>query len=145
MQFKNSTVNHSNFTLQYAYVLVAHLAEHFWYFLYSPEACTILNDLYRLVEHELVLVCTNTTASTSARSKYSNNIAMTGWARAVAVFVYHAKHTVLGANLNIVHGIGAFLFIIFIIYDPNKMMNFTAIALFALPESAKFCRTLTSS
>uniref|UniRef100_A0A915DDE1 Mediator complex subunit Med12 LCEWAV-domain domain-containing protein n=1 Tax=Ditylenchus dipsaci TaxID=166011 RepID=A0A915DDE1_9BILA len=41
---------------QLAYVIVGYLAEHFYYFLYSKEASTIVNGLYRVVEKELCAV-----------------------------------------------------------------------------------------
>uniref|UniRef100_A0A914IAX6 Mediator complex subunit Med12 LCEWAV-domain domain-containing protein n=1 Tax=Globodera rostochiensis TaxID=31243 RepID=A0A914IAX6_GLORO len=75
---------------QYAFVLVSHLAEHFFYLLYSPEACSIINDLYRLVENEL-----------GAPIRRKENGEGTGWSRAVAIFVYHARHHLLVSKLNV--------------------------------------------
>ncbi|KAI1728879.1 eukaryotic mediator 12 subunit domain-containing protein [Ditylenchus destructor] len=69
---------------QLAYVLAGCLADHFHYFLYSKEASNIVNGLYRLIEKELRAV----------------GYPITGWARAIAAFIYHARSELLGAQLN---------------------------------------------
>ncbi|KAL3119039.1 hypothetical protein niasHT_003822 [Heterodera trifolii] len=78
----------ASISAQYAFVLASHLAEHFFYFLYSPEACSIINDFYRLVETELTV-----------RRKEGGE--GSGCGRAVAMFVYHARHFLLVSKLNV--------------------------------------------
>lgn len=72
-------------------MLISQLAEHLYYFLYSPEACSIFNNLYLLIKFDL-----HTTISES-----NEPLRITGWTRAIAMFILHGRDKLLSAQLNI--------------------------------------------
>lgn len=68
-------------------MLVAHLSENFYYFLYSPEACEIFNDLYELIQFDMT------------GDRQFMVTASTGWARAIGIFLLNGRDKLLSAEL----------------------------------------------
>jgi hypothetical protein len=97
--------------LQLAYVLVAHLSEHFYYFLYSPEACWIFNNLYKLIRADLQAAKQRKEQQQQQRKSANSQQAemnsqnqwqgspMTGWARTIGMFIAHGRHKLFSAEL----------------------------------------------
>uniref|UniRef100_A0A915MRM1 Mediator complex subunit Med12 LCEWAV-domain domain-containing protein n=1 Tax=Meloidogyne javanica TaxID=6303 RepID=A0A915MRM1_MELJA len=74
----------NSLTCQLAYVIVVHLAEHFYYFLYSPEACSIYNSLFKLIQNDLELS--------------RQNFPITCWSRTIAIFLLHTRNKLIGVG-----------------------------------------------
>nr|CAD2187454.1 unnamed protein product [Meloidogyne enterolobii] len=74
----------NSLTCQLAYVIVARLAEHLYYFLYSPEACSIYNSLFKLIQNDLELS--------------RQNFPITCWSRTIAIFLLHTRNKLIGVG-----------------------------------------------